>query len=267
MANEAGEKGFDPEFFRLLFEVEDRHFWFRSRNRIVAALVKRLTSELTTGFQVLEVGCGTGNVLRVLCRACPNGTVVGMDLFAEGLAYAQKRTCAALVQGDIYHPPFASRFEIIGLFDVLEHLSDDMQVLWDIKGMLRDNGVLVLTVPAHPRLWSYFDEASHHCRRYRLDELKYKLIEAGYDVEYITQYMMSICPLVWIGRHLSLLRRRVSMRHSGASAAELAIGELRPMPIVNEVLSRLLDIEGRWLARGHTLPLGTSLLAVARKRK
>jgi hypothetical protein len=97
--------------------------------------------------------------------------------------------------------------------------------------------------------------------------LKYKLIETGYDVEYITQYMMSIFPLVWIGRHLSSLSRRASMAARGASIEELTIQELRPMPIVNEVLLRLLDIEGRWLAHGYTLPLGTSLLVVARKRR
>jgi len=266
MTNDAIHKSYDPAFFQLLFEVEDRHFWLRSRNRIIAAWVKLLTSELTTGFRVLEVGCGTGNVLRVLDQACPNGTVVGMDLFAEGLKYAQERTSAALVQGDMHRPPFASQFDIIGLFDVLEHLPDDGQVLRDLKGMLREGGALLLTVPAHPGLWSYFDEASHHCRRYHPNDLKHKLVETGYDVEYITQYMMSIYPLVWVGRHLSSLRRRVSRRQSGASIEELAIQELHPMPIVNEVLSRLLDTEGRWLARGHTLPLGTSLLAVARRR-
>ena len=126
---------------------------------------------------------------------------------------------------------------------------------------------MLLTVPAHPGLWSYFDEASHHCRRYQPDELKHKLIETGYDVEYISQYMMSIFPLVRAGRRISSLRRRVSGQQSSVSVEELAIRELRPMPVVNEVLSRFLNIEGRWLTRGHTLPLGTSLLAVARKRR
>lgn len=265
MTNQAVQESYDPAFFQLLFEVEDRHFWFRSRNGIIAAWVKRLTRELTTGFRVLEVGCGTGNVLRVLDQVCPNGTVVGMDLFAEGLKYAQQRTSAALVQGDMHHSPFASQFDIIGLFDVLEHLPDDRQVLRDLKGMLRENGILLLTVPAHPGLWSYFDEVSHHCRRYQPDELKHKLVETGYDVEYITQYMMSIFPLVWIGRHISALRKRGFSRQSGVSIEELATQELHPVPIVNEVLSRLLDTEGRWLARGHTLPLGTSVLAVARR--
>jgi SAM-dependent methyltransferase len=190
-----------------------------------------------------------------------------MDLFAEGLKYAQQRTSAALVQGDMHRPPFANCFDIVGLFDVLEHLPDDKQVLNDLRGMIREDGFLFVTVPAHPGLWSYFDEASHHCRRYQPDELKHKLVETGYAVEYITQYMMSIFPLVWVGRYLAALRKRVFGRQSGASTIELATQELRPIPIVNEVLSSLLDIERRWLASGHALPLGTSLLAVARNHR
>lgn len=267
MTDESTHQSYDPTFFQYLIDVEDRHFWFRSRNRIIAALVKRLTSNYSENYRVLEVGCGTGNVLRVLKQVCPNGSVVGMDLYVEGLTYAQKRTPAALVQGDMHQPPFTDQFEVIGLFDVLEHLPDDRQVLSDLKGMLREDGVLLLTVPAHQALWSYFDEASHHCRRYQPDEVRYKLIEAGYDVEYISQYMMSIFPLVWAGRHLSALRRRVSGGRNGTSVEELTVRELRPMPIINEALSLVLSIEEKWLTGGRTLPLGTSLLVVARNRR
>lgn len=267
MIDQATHSSYDPAFFQHLFDVEDKHFWFRSRNRIIAALVRRLTSSYSENYRVLEVGCGTGNVLRVLSQICPNGSVIGMDLFAEGLKYAQNRTPAVLVQGDMHQPPFTQQFDVIGLFDVLEHLPDDRQVLSDLKGMLREDGVLLLTVPAHPALWSYFDEASHHCRRYGIDDLRHKLVEAGYDVDYISQYMMSIFPLVWIGRHLFTLRRRMSKARAGSSVEELAIQELRPMPIVNAALSLVLSIEEKWLTRGHTLPLGTSLLAVARNRR
>lgn len=265
MTSEAGHKGYDPAFFKLLYEVEDKHFWFLSRNRVIAAVVKRLASRLTASPWLLEVGCGTGNVLRVLEQACPNGTVIGMDLFAEGLAVAHCRTTAALVQGDMHRPPLANRFEVIGLFDVLEHVPDDCEVLSEVRRMLVQDGALVLTVPAHPVLWSYFDEASRHCRRYHPEELKRKLIETGYEAEYITQYMFSILPLVWIGRHLAALRGRAKWRKNSRTT-ELAAQELRPIPVLNEVLSLLLSVEGRWLGRGGTLPLGTSLVAVARKR-
>jgi SAM-dependent methyltransferase len=219
---------YDPTFFEHLFGVEDRHFWFRSRNRIIAALVKRLTAGHAETYRVLEVGCGTGNVLRTLEQVCPQGSVIGMDLFAEGLKYAQKRAPFVLVQADMHQPPFTNQFDVIGLFDVLEHLPDDRQVLNDLRGMLRADGILLLTVPAHRSLWSYFDEASHHCRRYEPSELRGKLVQAGYTIEYLSQYMMSIFPLVWVGRRLSGLRRQKSIGRNGSSAEDLALQELRP---------------------------------------
>jgi hypothetical protein len=123
---------------------------------------------------------------------------------------------------------------------------------------------LLITVPAHPRLWSYFDEAAHHCRRYEPNELRGKLIEAGYEIDYISQFMMSIFPMVWVGREISALVNRVLGR-GDSSVERMATQELRPNPLVNRALTRLLNLETRRLARGHTLPLGTSLLAVARK--
>jgi len=227
-------------------------------------LVSQITAGLATGYRVLEIGCGTGNVLRVLEQTCRRGTVVGMDLFAEGLQYARQRTSCSLVQGDMHTPPFGTQFDLIGLFDLLEHLPDDMQVLRDLHAMLAPEGVLLLTVPAHPSLWSYFDEASHHCRRYEGAELLQKLEESGYQVEQMTYFMASIFPLVWVGRKLAALSNR-RPASDATPTAELAVNELRVTPVINEMLVLLLTLESRLLARRQTLPWGTSLLVVARK--
>jgi SAM-dependent methyltransferase len=220
---------------------------------------------MPSGFRVLEAGCGTGNVLRVLEQTCSRGMVIGMDLFYEGLNYARQRTSCHLVQGDIVWPPFDKNFDLICLFDVLEHLPDDMHVLLNIRRMLSEDGFLALTVPAHPSLWSYFDEASHHCRRYELGELKSKLVGAGYTVEYMTHYMATSYPLVWLGRKL-----RSQNRQQGAcdidSAKALASTELRVIPLVNSLLYWLSSVEVSLIARRWRLPMGTSLLAVARKK-
>lgn len=255
---------YNPIYFAPLFAIEDQHFWFRARNRVISALARQITATLAPTYQVLEVGCGTGNVLRVLEQACPSGVVVGLDLFAEGLQYARQRTSCPLVQGDMHTPPFGTQFDLIGLFDVLEHLPDDMQVLRDLHAMLAEEGALLLTVPAHPSLWSYFDEASHHCRRYKPSELESKLIRAGYRVEYLTQYMMSIFPLVWLGRRLAALIDRRPTEDTGRTH-DLAFDELRIIPVVNDLLALLLAQETHMIVRRHSLPLGTSLLAVARK--
>lgn len=257
-------RSYDPSYFAYLGAIEDQHFWFRARNKVIATLVRQIISNLPSGYRVLEVGCGTGNVLRVLERACPRGIVIGMDLFAEGLQYARLRTSCPLVQGDIHMLPFNTQFELICFFDVLEHLPDDRLVLRNLHAMLAIGGALVLTVPAHLSLWSYFDEASHHCRRYELNELKRTLIQTGYRVQYLTQYMASIFPLVWMGRRLAGLINRRPAGDAGRTDS-LTLAELRIVPWVNELLAFLLDLETRVIARRQLLPFGTSLLAVVCK--
>ena len=259
-----GHESYDPVFFAQLFAVEDRHFWFRSRNRVLATLVRQVTRGLPPGYRVLEVGCGTGNVLRMLDRVCPQGVVIGMDLFAEGLQYARRRTRRPLVRGDVHAAPFAVPFDVLGLFDVLEHLPDDRRVLADLAGLLRPGGRLLLTVPAYPALWSYFDEAAHHCRRYTPGDLDRKLRAAGYAVEYLTPYMAPLFPLVWLGRRVAALRAgRTADR--AADAAALTSQEFRVTPGLNELAGAILTPEVRLIAHRRRLPIGTSLLAVARK--
>ena len=113
-------------------------------------------------------------------------------------------------------------------------------------------------------LWSYFDEASHHCRRYEPADLAGKLADAGYHVEYLTHAMMPLYPLIWAGRRVA--QRLGRARRGGLSAADAnAINELRIVPVVNGLLSRLLAPEAWLIGRRTRLPAGTSLLAVARK--
>jgi len=235
-------RSYDPDLFAPLFAIEDRHFWFRARNRVIGTVVRQTEPLMAPGYRVLEVGCGTGNVLRVLEQCCTRGTVVGMDLFAESLRCARGRTSCLLVQGDVQAPPFDTGFDLIGVFDLLEHMSGDAQVLSILHGLLAPEGRLLLTVPAHPSLWSYFDEVSHHCRRYRPDELEGKLSHAGYEVEYMTQYMAAILPWVWLRRAFAGLVDR-TMGGDAARSADLALNELRVRPVMNEILVRLLSGE------------------------
>ncbi len=250
--------GYDPAHFANLFAVEDRHFWFRARNRVISALVSQAVAGLPPGHRVLEIGCGDGNVLRFLERACPDAVLVGMDLYDEGLQYARRRTSSChLVRGDVTQSPFGTTFQVIGMFDVLEHIADDRAILRDLWNLLDHRGTLLLTVPAHGHLWSHFDEAAGHCRRYRLDDLRAKLEEAGYQVEYLTQYMASIHPLVWLNR-----KARPKVR----TTEDVVQRELRIVPVLNEVLSFLLSCEAKWVAKRRRLPFGASLLVVAKKQ-
>jgi SAM-dependent methyltransferase len=256
---------YDADFYAPLFAAEDRHFWFRARNRAIAALARQITGALAPGYRVLEVGCGNGNVLAALREAAPRGTVVGLDLYIEGLRHARRRTSCPLVQGDVDAVPFRARFDLIGLFDVIEHLPDDRGLLRGLHRLLKPGGRLLITVPAHRSLWSYFDEVAHHRRRYETDELAATLVTAGYEIEYCTQYMMAMFPLVWLRRLTSTLRLRPSDPETERRQREMALRELTIVPVVNRLLDFLLSQEARLLSRRKRLPIGASLVAIARQ--
>jgi SAM-dependent methyltransferase len=253
--------GYDPSFFDELAAVENRHFWFRARNRLVFELSKRISSGLKPGYLVLEVGCGTGNVLRMLRKACSDGMVVGLERCFDGLKHAKRRSAGFLVQADVRQCPFSKPFDLVGMFDVLEHIPEEQETLKTLWKLLVPGGRLLLTVPAHSFLWSYFDEASRHCRRYSPDEIRKRLTEVGFEVEFQTQFMACIFPFVWVFRKMSKLRER----RESATVRQLAAAEFRIIPVVNGILTALLSLEARWVARGHLLPIGTSLVVIARK--
>ena len=99
------QDSYDVRYFEHLYAIEDEHFWFRARNKVIAQLLRHLIHQFEPGYHVLEVGCGTANMLRVLDQVCADGVVTGMDLFYEGLQYAQHRVTNPLVQGSVHSPP------------------------------------------------------------------------------------------------------------------------------------------------------------------
>jgi len=228
-------------------------------------VVAQLTKDLPDGYRVLEVGCGTGNVLRALEQTCTRGTVVGMDLFAEGLAFARKRTSCPLVRGNVDQPGFGVPFDLIGAFDVVEHLSDDLQIFRSIHSMLKPGGVILLTVPAHQSLWSYFDEAAHHCRRYEPDDLRSKLNQTGFEIEFFSQFMASIYPLLWLVRRIGSVRRKTGSPKHEEADRDLSLEELRIVPVLNGLLTFVLAQEARLIKSRFVLPFGSSLIAAARR--
>ena len=240
---------YDPAFFGPLAAVESRHFWFRARTRLITTVATRLTASLPAGYRVLEVGCGTGRVLAALATCCPAGAVVGMDLFLAGLVHA--RGAAGLVQADLDEPPFAVRFDLVGIFDVLEHLEDDEAVLAKLRALLTDDGRLLVSVPAGRRLWSTFDVAARHRRRYERGELVAKLRAQGYAIDYVTHLFPALYP---IARLLRKSPRRTGGDAAGdlAEAHRRAVADLRVVPAINGLMGLLLALDGwRWRGGGR----------------
>jgi hypothetical protein len=151
--------------------------------------------------------------------------------------------------------PFDNEFEVVGAFDVLEHIEEDTTVLGEMyKATLRGGGIM-LTVPQHPWLWSQNDEHGHHVRRYQAKELKRKVEEAGFQVVKMTSFVSFLLPLMIISR----LRQRWRTTEYDA-LSEFKIGRL-----TNTLLEKVLDVERGIIRAGMSLPVGGSLLVVAKK--
>jgi SAM-dependent methyltransferase len=244
--------GFEREAFTRLAEIEQHSFWFRARNRLIAWAVRR---HFATAQSMLEIGCGTGFVLSGLRRALPELTLSGSELFTEALAFAHGRVPeVALYQMDARAIPFAEEFDVIGAFDVLEHIAEDETVLAQMHLATRPGGGILLTVPQHPRLWSPYDDYAHHERRYRRSELVGKVERAGFVVERATSFVAFLLPL------MAASRLRVRRRGEIDLAADLTCP-----PRLDAALERVLDAELALIRRGVSLPAGGSLLVVARR--
>ncbi|MBX3650322.1 MAG: methyltransferase domain-containing protein [Burkholderiales bacterium] len=254
LAPELAQKaeGFDPALFTELAALEAGNFWFRARNRLIVWALQRYAP----GFgNLLEVGCGTGYVLQGIAAAFPQARLVASEAETEGLRFAAQRVPAAeFLQMDARRMPYEQEFDVIGAFDVIEHIGEDETVLAQMRCALRPGGSLLLTVPQHPFLWSEYDVRAHHVRRYTRSELRQKLGRAGFSVVRMTSFVSVLLPLMMLSR----------MARRAAAADYDPLAELRIGRVANAVLERALDAERLLIRAGLPLPCGGSLLAVAR---
>lgn len=250
---------YDAAGIQTLLAVEDRHFWFRARNQIIRSLVSPPIQELAPGFRILEVGCGSGNVLRVLkSSAAGRGWVEGLEVSAAAAEVAHQRTGLTITNGHLADLAAPEPYDIIAAFDVLEHIRDDAGVLSQMRERLKDSGRLILTVPAHPELWSAFDVASEHMRRYTRASITRGLHTAGFDIEYLSYFMVLLFPVMW-------LRRRF-LRSDGQSLGAVYDSEFHIVPGLNEVAFEVFRRESALIKARRRLPMGTSLAVIARPR-
>jgi len=218
-------------------EVEERHPWFVARRRLFSGFV-----DDSRRLRILDFGCGTGRLLRDL-RARGHASVEGVEP-SENLRLLgdpELRLHAQLPEGG---------YDRIFMLDVLEHIADDRGTLATMRGHLEPGGRLLLSVPAHPFLWSRHDEQNHHERRYTKKELEEKLRAARFRILRVSYWnMFNFLPL-------AALRLLKIERH----ASELELGN----QFVHALLHAVFRVEN-WLVRRIDLPMGVSLIAIAER--
>lgn len=240
-----------PRMYDLHRELELRHWWFAARRQIV---LSQMHKHLPAGARprLLDAGCGMGGFLPHLARL---GEAAGMDPSPDAVAEARRQSGADVRVGSLPDDvPFAPEsFDAITLLDVLEHIDDDVAAARRVASLLRPGGLLFLTVPAYPFLWSRHDELNEHKRRYRPDPLRRVLAAAGFRIRFLSYYNTLLFPAVAAVRLLGRLR---------ASDAEPSVGAVREP--INTML-RLTFAAERWPLRVAAMPFGVSLLAVAER--
>jgi len=238
--------------FEELYNLEETYWWFVGRRKLVRQLVERYAGDPAA--RVLDAGCGTGGTLKELAGT---GDLCGCDASPHALAFCRERGFGNVAAGDVLALPYANdSFRCVISCDVLEHLPDDRAGLAEMMRVLQPGGILIITVPAHRFLWSEHDEALAHRRRYSARELRRKLQEAGVVV-------LKLSPVV-VAAFAPILAFRLAQRLRPKLPDEPRT-DLRVLPPwLNGLLIGALRLEN-WLLRLTNLPVGTSLVAVARK--
>ncbi len=243
----------DPTAYEVVHELEEAHWFFVARRRILSRLLDDLTVEVSSR-SILDVGCGTGATMSLLERY---GEVTGIDISPKALAYCQEQGRSRLCLADGESLPFSDgSFDLVTALDLLEHLEHEDVGLREVWRVLRQGGHAVLVVPAYQFLWSDFDKFSGHYRRYTRAELKRGVEAAGFEVAKLTYFNTLLFPFVWGVRTVkNLLGRWVSL------SSDLET----PGCGLDVLLAHVFAMESHLVARTD-LSFGVSLLCVARKR-
>ncbi|MBK9989421.1 MAG: class I SAM-dependent methyltransferase [Verrucomicrobia bacterium] len=242
----------DAEYHQLA-ELEDRLWHFEALHDHVRRTFSK--HKLPATAKILDAGCGTGGLLRRMSNWFPSAQLRGIDLSPLAVQLARVRTNCPIDEGSVTALPFAdASFDALTSIDVLYHLEKPAEALREFARCLRPGGLVAINVPAYRWLWSYHDDAVQSCHRFSRAEVVTLLREAGLQPVYSTYWNTLLFPAI-------IIRRKLLPAPSDGTSD---VHDYAPW--VSSILRGLLAIERAWLKTGLTLPFGTSVFAVARRR-
>lgn len=226
-----------------MHDTEDS-WWYRGRISIIRVALRRAHIERMD--TALDLGAGYGGM-----RALLKDYAESVDAFEPDREAMQELAQRGYrrVYTDV-EQALAEKHDVIGLFDVLEHIENDENMLTRLHDSLTEEGALILTVPAYRWLWSSHDERNQHFRRYSARELRRKLVKSGFEIRFVSYWNTVLFPVAVLARLCGI-------------AGE---GGLSPGSVVNTILLQLIRLEAL-IIRIASLPFGLSLVAIAVRKK
>lgn len=245
----------EHEHQRRYYDLGRSYWWLAGKYRIIDDVVGRLSPVLPSPARILDLGCGPGNLLDFLR---PRGDIYGSDYSADALGFCLDRGYRRLFRADFHSLPISSEsFDLVTCIDVVEHLKDDRRALQELHRILRPTGRLVLSVPAFQALWGDHDTLYGHYRRYTTSEVREKLAEAGFEVLRCTYFE----PLFFLPLLVYRRLKKLLVKEGGLEGRD----DFVSLPgLLNAFLAQMIAAE-RFVLRVVDLPVGVTLLAVARK--
>jgi SAM-dependent methyltransferase len=252
-----------PSAYAMLAERQEAYWWHRARRQMGLAVLRRHGA--APGGTWLDIGCGPGGNLAIAATLHPS-LVVGVDLSELALEFARKKSSGAkLVRADISRGlPFAAKaYDVATIFNVLYHswVTSELDVLREVRRVLRPGGLVLITEPAFAFLAREMDVATMGRRRYRRRDIIRLCRDAGLEPMFSSYFTSFGLPLL-LAAHL--LRRILPSRQTEKTPSM----DMKPLhPTVNMALRAAAGAEAIAIGRGFAMPFGITLLCVARRRQ
>jgi 2-polyprenyl-3-methyl-5-hydroxy-6-metoxy-1,4-benzoquinol methylase len=236
----------EDEVYYSMNQLEDKHWWFTGRRKILKKVLDDL--KIDEKSTILDVGCGTGGNLSLLKQY---GEVYGLEKNELAVKFARQKNIGKIIQGSMPDDIGThQKFDLVVMLDVLEHLDNDTQALKSLLPFIKDNGYIIITVPACPMLWCQHDTYHHHRKRYIKKELEECILEANLCCNFINYYNSLLFPLAFVNRMVYKMMPFIKMKVT------------LPIKVVNNILEKIFSSE-RNLIKKFQMPMGLSVIAVA----
>lgn len=241
-----------PNEYNFMYNMENTHWWFVSKRKLVNHLLGGFNRNSSL---ILDVGCGTGSNIMFLRKF---GKCFGIDVSDKALTFCKKNGLKTILQCDAERISFKKQsFEVITCLDLLEHADNIFNVLNEFKRIIKDEGKIIITVPAIRLLWSQHDDALCHMRRFGKKEFIDIITESNFKIDKIGYFFFSS---FFIVAPIRIIRRFFAKKTKIQSDTTTL-----PPYIINEFLKWLFSVEIK-ISSLLPLPIGTTLFAVISKK-